>query len=30
MSIMTFGFLIYSYIEYIKIVRKIDKVIDDE
>lgn len=28
--IMTLGLLIYSYIEYIKIVKEIDKVINDE
>ncbi len=27
--IMTLGFLIYSYIEYLKIVREIDKAIEE-
>lgn len=27
--IMTLGFLIYSYIEYIKIAREIDKVLEE-
>ena len=27
---MTLGLLVYSYIDYLKIAREIDKVIDDE
>ena len=28
--IMTLGFLIYSYIDYLKIVKEIDKVLEDD